>query len=199
MLKIAGKYVVLLSFLCYDSSLFKYLEKELDAKKDARKKGVRPPLTSSKKESPEALKQKLLEKEAQAALNRQKEKEKLAAKIAAQEERAKRVLERKKQQVETGSDDSDGKLSYGGEKDSADGSSSNESRSRPNSSEAESGDDQASPRSGSAKSSDTDTTDVADDEDASSPAESVEDSPVMIKKQLAGQRQSNQRAAVVRR
>jgi hypothetical protein len=80
-----------------------------------RKKGDKPTLSSSKDvtQDPMLLKKKLLEKEAQAAKNRLREIEKLQSKLAKQEERAKKVQERKKQ-LGRGSND-ELNLSWGGE------------------------------------------------------------------------------------
>lgn len=121
-------------------------------KKSTRKKGDKPVLSSSKKNDPDLAK-KLEEKENQAALNRLKEKERLAAKIAAQEERKKQVLERKKLLQE------DEKYSVGGE---------NESSTRSSSQSLES-----TRSSGSSKSIETETTDV-EEQDESSYASSPE-------------------------
>ena len=85
--------------------------KELDSK-SKRKKGDKPVLSSAKKNDHDLAK-KLEEKENQAALNRLKEKEKLAAKIAAQEERKRQVLERKKILQD------DDRVSVGGENESS--------------------------------------------------------------------------------
>ncbi|KAJ3245484.1 hypothetical protein HK104_007955, partial [Borealophlyctis nickersoniae] len=60
------------------------------------------------------LKQRLLEKDAQAAQNRAKELSKLQAKLARQEERAKRVLERKRAMGRNASSE-EMRLSWGGE------------------------------------------------------------------------------------
>lgn len=136
--------------------------KELENKKSIRKKGDKPILSSSKKDAADLAK-KLEEKENQAAMNRIKEKEKLAKKIAAQEQRARLVLERKKQ-----INQDDERFSVGGE---------NESSSSQRSSD-QSCSDSASSR-GSSNSLETETTDV-DDRDESSV--SCESSPEPIKK-----------------
>ncbi|KAJ3413425.1 hypothetical protein HDV05_008066 [Chytridiales sp. JEL 0842] len=87
---------------------------EAQAERSMRKKGDKPALSSSKDTSqdPALLKKKLLEKEAQAAMNRLREIEKVQSKLAKQEERAKKVLERKKM---LGQGEDELNLSWGGE------------------------------------------------------------------------------------
>ena len=114
--------------------------KELDSSKMRKK----PVLSSSKKVVPK----KLQDKEKSAALNRQREKERLAAKIEAQEERKRLVLERKKLLQD---DDNFERCSVGGE---------NQSSAR------SSGQSLESSRSGSGKSYQTETTDVEESVDS---------------------------------
>jgi hypothetical protein len=120
--------------------------KELDSPKMRKK----PVLSSSKKVAP----MKLEDKEKSAALNRQREKERLTAKIAAQEERKRLVLERKKLLQD---DENFERCSVGGENQSSSACSSSQSL--------------ESSRSGSGKSTLTETTDVEEgiDSYASSP------------------------------
>ena len=85
--------------------------------KKTRRKGHKPELTTSIKPSnsynPNLLKQKLLEKEAQAAQNRAREIEKLQSKLARQDEHAKRVQQRKRALGRLSNEDLN--LSWGGE------------------------------------------------------------------------------------
>ncbi len=72
------------------------MDKQIEAIDSKRKKGVKPKLKSQRdKEDSEDIKRKLQERIELASLNRQREIEKLQAKLARHEERAKRVLERK--------------------------------------------------------------------------------------------------------
>ena len=155
----------------------------MENRKSKRKKGDRPVLSSSTKDDPKLLEKKLKEKEIQAALNRQKEKEKLAAKIAAQEERARLVLERKKLLQDSNQEE---RLSVGGENDSSQSSqsASDQSSTRDSVSHQSCSDSNASSRN--SQSLDTETTDV-DDRDESST--SLESSPIIIKKDFRNKTQ----------
>jgi hypothetical protein len=149
----------------------------LDEKKKTTLK-KKPVLSSQLNKDPESLKKKLLEKEAQAALNRQKEREKLTAKLMAQEKHAKTVLMRKKAAAAMdGSSEDEERVSCGGENESASGS------------------DKPS-RVSSGKSTETDTTDVGEDSMASSEVRSsvaTDDSAISEKIQA----RTHQRVAAV--
>ncbi|KAJ3339558.1 hypothetical protein HDU91_000995 [Kappamyces sp. JEL0680] len=83
-----------------------------------RRKGSKPKLRSQRKreeEDPETLKARLHEKELAAQLNREREISKLQEKLARQEQRARKVLERKRA-LGHGASNEDLHLSWGGEK-----------------------------------------------------------------------------------
>lgn len=135
------------------------------------KKRRKPTLPSQKEAAdPAVLKQRLKEKEEAAAQNRQREIERLQAKLARQEEHAKRVQERKKAMGGSGGNDNESsndeiRLSWGGEngglaRDSA-GDSADQSGGSTNDSSNASG---GSSRGGSGRSTNTDTTDVGEED-----------------------------------
>ncbi|XJO75353.1 hypothetical protein BDV3_006046 [Batrachochytrium dendrobatidis] len=90
--------------------------KDLDNESDTRrrKRGDMPQLISHKESDPDVLKRRIKEREIAAALNRQREIEKLQAKLARQEQHARRVQERKRA-MGAGSNE-ELRLSWGGEK-----------------------------------------------------------------------------------
>ncbi|KAL2913687.1 hypothetical protein HK105_206847 [Polyrhizophydium stewartii] len=172
---------------------WKDLDQECDTRR--RRRGDMPQLASSRKEAdPEALKRRLREKEEAAALNRQREIEKLQAKLARQEQHARRVQERKKA-LGAGSNE-ELRLSWGGEKglaaelgagtgsggESPDSSKGSHSVSRSSiakddvdsgkgsSSASISFGNGSSSRGGSGRSTNTDTTDVGDEESSAKAA-----------------------------
>ncbi|XJO75351.1 hypothetical protein BDV3_006046 [Batrachochytrium dendrobatidis] len=88
------------------------LDNESDTRR--RKRGDMPQLISHKESDPDVLKRRIKEREIAAALNRQREIEKLQAKLARQEQHARRVQERKRA-MGAGSNE-ELRLSWGGEK-----------------------------------------------------------------------------------
>ncbi|KAI8904696.1 hypothetical protein EDD86DRAFT_212585 [Gorgonomyces haynaldii] len=128
---------------------------DLDASESQRrKKGDKPKLRSRKhEEDPETIKKRLQEKIEAATINRQREIERLQAKLALHEERAKKVQERKKA-LGGGSTD-DLRLSVGGETGLAKSLSSKSSSSQDSSF-------QLTNRGGSGRSVLSDTTDVSE-------------------------------------
>ncbi|KAJ1341659.1 hypothetical protein BSLG_003771 [Batrachochytrium salamandrivorans] len=124
------------------------LDQECDTRR--RRRGDMPQLVNRKEADPEALKRRMREREIAATLNRQREIEKLQAKLARQEQHIRRVQERKKamgsgSNEESGSNLScttSGKLAYG----------------------------VSTTRSGSGRSTMTDTTDVGEDSSLNQPS-----------------------------
>ncbi|KAH6585142.1 hypothetical protein BASA61_007065 [Batrachochytrium salamandrivorans] len=88
------------------------LDQECDTRR--RRRGDMPQLVNRKEADPEALKRRMREREIAATLNRQREIEKLQAKLARQEQHIRRVQERKKA-MGSGSNE-ELRLSWGGEK-----------------------------------------------------------------------------------
>ncbi|KAH6568172.1 hypothetical protein BASA62_005639 [Batrachochytrium salamandrivorans] len=91
---------------------WKDLDQECDTRR--RRRGDMPQLVNRKEADPEALKRRMREREIAATLNRQREIEKLQAKLARQEQHIRRVQERKKA-MGSGSNE-ELRLSWGGEK-----------------------------------------------------------------------------------
>ncbi|KAJ3073312.1 hypothetical protein HK102_006031, partial [Quaeritorhiza haematococci] len=75
---------------------WKDLEQEQADRVAAKRRKNKPPLSKKRESDPTLLKRKLLEKEAHAAQNRAREMSKLQAKLARQEQHARRVQERKR-------------------------------------------------------------------------------------------------------
>ncbi|KAI9202878.1 uncharacterized protein BJ171DRAFT_625966 [Polychytrium aggregatum] len=94
------------------------LENEHAKRKSAKHRPAKPAKWTKKEEDPTALKRRLLNKEAQAAHNRQREIEKLQAKLALQDQHARMVQERKRKMGRASNEDLN--LSWGGENGLAD-------------------------------------------------------------------------------
>ena len=155
-------------YLAYDGMPLQTIgQQDPDLYEDVGNYNRAHPVSSRKDEDPELMKQRLAEKIAAAATNRQREIEKLCAKLARQEEHARRVQERKK--ALGGGSTEELRLSVGGENGLAMGSvgtlDKSESSLSNNESTYESRDSsnfQSTSRGGSGRSILTDTTDVSD-------------------------------------